>query len=122
MSTTVVPSEKATAAELSLGSFLQTMEKNFPNEVIRVSHPVEPAKFEVSAILKHLENRGKFPLLVFENPKDTEGRPAAIPLLSNIYASRERCAVAMGLKPEQAGMELSLEYARRLQNPIAPVR
>ncbi|MBI2817822.1 MAG: UbiD family decarboxylase [Acidobacteria bacterium] len=122
MSTTVAPSDKPGLAELSLSSFIQMMEKNFPNEVIRVSRPVEPAKFEVSAILKHLENRGKFPLLVFENPTDVEGRNASMPLLSNIYASRERCAVAMGLKPEQAGMELSLEYARRLENPITPIR
>ena len=32
-----------------------------------------------------------------------------------------RSALALGLKPEQAGMELSLEYARRLEKPLAPV-
>ncbi len=123
MSTTVAPSEKSAAvAELSLSGFLKTMEAEYPSEVIRITRLVDPARFEVSAILKHLENRGKFPLLVFEKTKDVEGRISALPLLSNIYASRERCAVAMGMKPEQAGMEMSLEYARRLENPITPVR
>src|SRR5579885_825180 len=125
-STTVTSSErdvaKAHAAELSLANFLSKMEKESPGEVIRITRPVAPAEFEVSAILKHLENQGKFPLLVFEKPKDVQGRPSQLPLLSNIYATRERCAVAMGLKPEQAGMPLSLEYARRLENPILPVR
>ncbi len=123
MSTTTVKTEKAAAVqELSLGSFLKQMEKEYPEQVIRISRPVDPAKFEVSAILKHLENLGKFPMLVFEKPKGVNGSTSELPLLSNIYATRERCAVALGMKPEQAGMEMSLEYARRLENPIAPVR
>ena len=123
MSTTAVDSKKKiSAGELSLATFIEQMEREFPSQVIRIGRPVDPAKFEVSAILKHLENRGKFPLLIFEKPKDQHGNISPLPLLSNIYASRERCAVALGMKPEQAGMEMSLEYARRLENLIAPVR
>ena len=72
--------------------------------------------------MKHLENLGKFPLVYFEKPKDLQGCVSAFPLLSNVYACRERCALALGLKREQSGMELSLEYARRLASPLPPVR
>ena len=112
----------AAVAELSLRDFLNLLEKDFPNEMIRISRPVDPARFEVSAVLKHLENLGKFPLVYFEKPKDLQGCDSAFPLLSNVYACRERCALALGLKREQSGMELSLEYARRLESPLTPVR
>jgi len=122
MKSSVLNSEARTTSTASLREFLEFLEKDYPHEVLRVSRPVDPAQFEVSAILKHLENRGKFPLVVFEKPKDLNGNVSHYPLLSNIYASRERCALAMGLKPEQCNMELSLEYARRLAAPIPPVR
>ena len=122
MTTTMVTAEKTEAlGELSLSSYLRLLEREYSNEVIRIGRPVEPAQYEVSAILKHLENRGKFPLIYFEKPKDLQGRISSHPLLSNLYATRERCAVALGLQPAQAGMELSLEYARRLESPILPV-
>ncbi len=122
MSTTVISTETGAAVgELSLGSFLELLEKQYPNETVRVSRPVDPAQFELTAIVKHLENRGKFPLVQFEQPKNLHGHIAPYRFLSNIYASRERLALALGMKREQAGMELSLEYARRLQSPIAPV-
>lgn len=123
MKKTLATSVKGSSVEeLSLRVFLNLLEKDHVSEVIRIQRPVDPARFEVSAILKHLENRGKFPLLYFEKPKDLHGRISAYPLLSNVYATRERCALALGLKPEQSGMELSLEYARRLESPLAPVR
>ena len=108
--------------ELSLGNFLAQLEKEHPAEVLRISRPVDPAQYEVAAILKHLENHGKFPLVYFEQPKDLRGQISSHPLVSNLFASRERCALALGMAVEQSGMELSLGYARRLKNPLAPVR
>jgi UbiD family decarboxylase len=113
---------KSAVGELSLACFLDTLERNHSEEVLRISRPVEPSRFEVTAVLKHLENRGKFPLVCFEHPKNVHGQPVPFTLLSNVYASRERCALALGLPRDQAGMELSLEYARRLKKPLAPVR
>src|SRR3970040_3135123 len=109
---TVNPQTAAATSESSLRHCLETLEKDHPEQMVRISRPVDPARFEVTAILKHLENRGKFPLVRFDQPKNLHGNLVPYPLLSNIYATRERCALALGLKPEQAGMELSLEYAR----------
>ena len=107
--------------ELSLRQFVEGLERHHAKEVVRVRIPVDPAKFEVTAVLKHLENRGQFPLVRFEQPVNLLGDRADGELLSNLYASRERCALALGLGVEQAGMALSLEYARRLKQPLAPV-
>ena len=118
---TAGPQTAAATSELSLRRFLETLEQDHPRQLIRVTRPVDPARFEVTAVLKHLENLGKFPLVRFEHPQTLHGKPSPYPLLSNIYAARERCAIALGLPPEQAGMPLSMEYARRLQQPISPV-
>ena len=116
------PRTSTAAGELSLRSYLTQLEREHPGEVLRISRPVDPAQYEIAAILKHLENLGKFPMVYFAQPKDLNGRIAVHPLISNVFASRERCTVALGLRVEQSGMELSLEYACRLKNPLAPVQ
>src|SRR5919199_3047505 len=63
---------------------------------------------------------GKFPLVIFERPLDLNGEPSPFPIVSNVYATRERCAMALGLRPDQARQELSLEYARREDRRITP--
>ncbi len=102
--------------------FLEVLEREHPSEMIQIDQPVAPHQYEVTAILKHLENLGKFPLVRFTQPKNLKDESCPYTLLSNVFASRERSAIAMGMKPEDAGMPLSLEYARRLNHPLAPVK
>ena len=40
--------------------------------------------------------------------------------MSNVFGTRERCALALDIPPEQAKLALSLEYARRERQPIEP--
>ena len=35
------------------------------------------------------------------------------PVLDNVFATRELCALALDLPPEKSGMSLSLEFSRR---------
>ena len=47
MSTTVASAESGTAvAELSLLPYVEFLEKHYPNEMIRIRRPVDPAAFE----------------------------------------------------------------------------
>ncbi|HZU07266.1 MAG TPA: UbiD family decarboxylase [Chloroflexota bacterium] len=104
-----------------LREFLRLLEERYPDQMVRVPREVDPAAFEVTAILQHLENRDRYPLVLFERPRNLLGEVARFPLISNVYATRERCALALGLRPEQAMLELSLEYARREERSIPPV-
>ncbi len=99
----------------NLGDFLEVVEG-----LERVSESVNPAEFEVTALLQNLENEGQFPAILFENPTDIEGRPTDFRLVSNLFADRRRIAQALELDPEQSGMETSLEYARRESNRREP--
>lgn len=81
---------------------------------------VNPADFEVTAILQHLENGGRYPAVWFHHPLNIMGEPSAFSLVSNLFASRARCALAFGMNAANRDLPLSLEYARREANMIAP--
>ncbi len=120
----LVPSSAKPASETqkNLRSYLEQLHARLPNDFHRVERQVAPSRFEVTALLQHLENERKFPVLLFEKPLDMNGKPSAFPLLSNVFATRQRCALALGMEPEDEGLALSLEYARREDRLLAPVR
>ena len=97
-----------------LRGFIEFLEKEHPEEVIRISKEVDP-KFGVSGILERLERDGKFPLVIFENVKGSR-----IPLVANMHAKFERLRLALGM--ERGGVrEFVKECAARQANPIDPV-
>lgn len=125
MATTLRPSSSTVPegpAEFSLRSFIDRLEREHPEQIVHVTEPVDPARFEVTAVLKHLELRRKYPLVVFDRPLDLRGQPSAMPIATNLYATRERCAIALGMRAADAMAGLSLEYARREERRIAPER
>ena len=107
-------------AQLGLREFVSFLEREHPHEVVHVTGAVDPAAFEVTAVLKHLELRDRYPLVVFDRPRDLQGRPSAFPIVTNVYASRARCALALGLPASEAKAGLSLEYARRERERLSP--
>ena len=59
---------------------------------------------------------------MFDRPLDLFGNVSPFPIATNVYATRQRCAMALGLPRSRRIQELSLEYARREERRIAPVR
>ncbi len=106
---------------LDLRRYLDVLEETSPADVVHVTEVVNPGKFEVTAVLQKLEEQGKYPLVVFERALAVNGDISEFPIVTNVYASRERCALAMGMRLDQSRQELSLEYARREERRIAPV-
>ncbi len=120
-SNTAIASQKPLAMTPgSLRDFIAMLERDHPEQIVHVTEPVDPANFDVTAVLKHLELDRKFPLVVFDRPLNLFGKPSEFPIATNIYATRERCAMALGLRAEDATLGLSLEYARREQQRLAP--
>lgn len=110
----------ATSRPPTLRDFLVLLERDHPEQIVHVTEPVDPARFEATAILKHLELRRKYPLVVFDRPLDLDGKPSAFPLVMNVFATRARCALALGLGVDEGGLGLSLEYARREIRRLPP--
>jgi len=93
-----------------LRDYLELIEKKFPSDILHIDAEVNPANFDVTAALKHLENAGDYPLTYFSRCLNVKGEVSAFPLVTNMYASRKRCALAMGLEEGQVNLPLSLEY------------
>ncbi|MDP6560599.1 MAG: UbiD family decarboxylase, partial [Candidatus Binatia bacterium] len=105
----------------NLQDFLQRLEIQLPHDFLQVGRTASPADFEVTALLQHLEDDRKFPALLFEKPRNLKGELSPFPLLSNLFASRRRCALALGMDPGDERLPLSLEYARREGLLIPPI-
>ncbi len=103
-----------------LGSFLSFLKENYPSELQTVSRPVRPTQYEVTAILENLTQEERFPAVLFNDATDVYGQPSGIKIISNLFATRERSAMALGMDPAECNMPLSLEYARRERMSIPP--
>ena len=104
-----------------LHDFFQRLNDRLEHDLVRVERAVSPAQFEVTALLQHLEDKKSFPALLFEKPLNLKGETSKFPLLSNLFATRQRCALSLDMNPEDGGLPLSLEYARREEQWLSPV-
>lgn len=95
------------------------VERSLPGKLMRIERHVSP-KFGVTAVLQRLEDMGRFPLAVFENVDSLRG-DAGRKVVSNMFADRRFCAVALGLPLEASEAELVFEFAERIKNP-SPVQ
>jgi 2,5-furandicarboxylate decarboxylase 1 len=109
-----------TDAPRTLGSYLDQI-RHDPAELRVVSRTVNPMDYEITAILEHLDRRGEYPTVVFENALNMHGEPSGIPVVSNLWATRERCADAVGIPRSEAGWQLGIRFSERVNQKIEPV-
>ncbi|MDE3074066.1 MAG: UbiD family decarboxylase [Chloroflexota bacterium] len=105
----------------SLRGYLDELRRVSPEDVLHVEKMVRPHNFDVTAILEHLTLKQRFPAAMFLKTENLMGEESRFPIVSNLFATRERCARALDFSPEQAKMDLSLEYARLEREKVAPV-
>ena len=74
-----------------LRDFIEQLERDMPSHVIRVKKEVSP-EFEIPAILQHVESRKKKPVLIFEKVRNLKGTISELPVVINLFGSRERLA------------------------------
>jgi 2,5-furandicarboxylate decarboxylase 1 len=94
-----------------LRSFIAEIDASAPEDLARVTKPLSP-RYEMSAILTHLERRKRFPLLLFQNSDNGQA-----PVLINAQASRRLMSIALECKPEN----LARVFSERQSKPLAPV-
>ena len=103
---------------MTITDYLDRLKRDYPEEVVSIDDEVNPAGFEVTAILRHLELSRKYPLVYFTRPLNLKGEVSEFPLVTNVFANRNRCAVALGLRPEQGNLPLALAYGQREACPL----
>lgn len=103
-----------------LRHFLAKMEAEMPEDIAVIRKVIDP-KYEITAVQQHLENDNRFPLVFFEQVKNLKGQISDFRLVSNLFASRQKVALALDLPKDQWRMEPAFEFANRAANPIKPV-
>ncbi|MBI4318153.1 MAG: UbiD family decarboxylase [Chloroflexi bacterium] len=96
-----------------LGSFIAQLQQPYPDDVLEIKRTVNPQDYDVTAILEHLTRANRFPLVRFRSARNLLGEESEFTIISNVFATRARCAIALDLPPAESKMPLSLEFARR---------
>jgi UbiD family decarboxylase len=104
----------------SLGSYLDLIRGN-PAEFRTVSRTVNPLNFDVTGLLGVLNQRREYPTVQFDHPLDMHGKPSKFPIVSNLWATRERCAEMVGLPRSDSGVRLGSLLCERIDRKIKPV-
>jgi 2,5-furandicarboxylate decarboxylase 1 len=102
-----------------LSHFLQAV-RDQTGDLLEIDRSVRPGEFEVTALLKQIEERRQYPAVLFNNPIDLYGARSPFPLLSNMYATRERCAVMLGVDPATPNYDVSLAFKQKAAGKIKP--
>ncbi|MDP2930867.1 MAG: UbiD family decarboxylase, partial [Chloroflexota bacterium] len=106
---------------LKMNDFLEVLKKKYPQELVVIDDKINPAEFEATAILQHLENAGKYPAVLFTKPLNLKGEVSKFPLLINAVANREKFAISLGVDPSQCKLPLALLYSERELGRVKPV-
>ncbi|MAK32400.1 MAG: menaquinone biosynthesis decarboxylase [Acidiferrobacter sp.] len=84
----------------SLEQFIRALEAR--GELLRVSHPVD-LRFEAGCIADRLVKRGG-PAVIFDQPRQEDGSISRFPLAMNLFGTRERTNLALGVnEPSEIG-------------------
>ena len=89
-------------------SYLDRLERERPSEVVRIEREVSP-EYEIPALLHRIEERGRQPVLIFENVRNLNGKRSGLPVVINLFGARERLADALGTTVAK----LALDYVAR---------
>jgi len=98
-----------------LRAYIEHLERDMPSHVIRVKKEVSP-EFEIPAILQQVESRKKQPVIIFEKVRNLKGAISKLPVVINLFGSRERLADAIGSTVQR----LPLDYIEK-EKPVPPV-
>ena len=72
-------------------TFIADCQRELPGEVIHITKEVNPANYDVTAIIKHLGAQKKFPIIIFDNPLNLNGKVGPIKL-TKLYPTVSRAS------------------------------
>jgi hypothetical protein len=81
----------------SLRTFIEDCQRELPGEVIHITKEVNPANYDVTAIIKHLGAQKKFPIIIFDKPQNLNGKVGPIKLTMNCEISQGKTQIALGM-------------------------
>lgn len=100
---------RSAGVERSLGDYLTRL-RDTTDELRTVSRRIDPANFEVTALLEHLDQGSEYPAVHFRNPLNLYKESSQFSVVANLFATRARLAEMLGLTSRDIGPRLGLHY------------
>ena len=104
-----------------LRSYIEDVKRLIPNEYVCIEREVDPANYDITAIIKHLDALKKFPVLHFQRPLNLQGKVTDITFLMNAEITQNKAQIALGVPFEMSRAEMGNECLRREARPIEPI-
>jgi len=96
-----------------LRAWIETVEREAPEELVRVKKGVDPDQFEATAVMDKLESTGRTPAVLFESPKALSRNNYGFKLLMNTFGTFSKMAMAFDLPPDTPRIQLMQEILER---------
>ena len=88
----------------NLKSFVDKIEREHPDLLLRIKEEVNPVRFEITALLSLLEKKGREKMVFFEKALSVDGGNLQ-PLIFNVFFSKGRqCAQCDQTLPPYSGL------------------
>ncbi len=101
-------------------TFLSELEETYPGQVVHVRKEVS-AQWEAAAIAIKLQKESReAPVVIFHKVRTVDGELSPWPVVMNLFASRQRCAFAVGGGVERLGREIHERRAARIKPVVVP--
>jgi UbiD family decarboxylase len=104
-----------------LHSFLLEYEAKYPEDIVHINKEVNSNQ-EITAIVAKLEKQEKYPILVFHNMVNPEGKKTQQPVITNMLASRIRRARICNSTYETLGRDVYEATRTKRQQPAVVSR
>lgn len=103
----------------TLRDYIELLQEKAPEELM-IGEKLVDSKLEATTLLRKLELEGRYPMVIFNNVKNINGKKSSFPLTFNTFASRKKLALAIDLEPDQWKMELPFALIERYSKEIPP--
>jgi 2,5-furandicarboxylate decarboxylase 1 len=91
--------------------FLERLREEMPNSLLEVDEEID-SRFEITAFLRKLEERGKYPVVLFNNVKNLQGI-GGNRVITNVTPDRKMIAMAIGLRAHEWKEKLTVEFGKK---------
>jgi 2,5-furandicarboxylate decarboxylase 1 len=103
-----------------LRTFIADCQRELPGEVIHIKKEVNPANYDVTAIIKHLGAQKKFPIIIFDNPLNLNGKVGPMKLTMNCEISQGKTQIALGMPKESSRPKMAEKCLEMEEHRIPP--
>src|SRR6476620_6789172 len=80
-----------------LRTFIADCQRELPGEVIHITKEVNPANYDVTAIIKHLGAQKRFPIIIFDKQLNFNDNAAPTKPPPNCEIAQAKTQIALGI-------------------------